>query len=137
MDLIDTFRDVKVWHAFYPLFEKWYVEDNKALKKLSDIGISLKRHIFVDNSQCTELMKFVAKVSSFPFDSFFTYCLLCSSLHFNNLSLTTIMQLLLQSICSDCLTISTMNMLSIIISQQCSQSVISQFKLQRRTSRRL
>ena len=70
VDLIDSFKDVqKVLHGFHGLFEKWYIEDYKNLRKLSDLGISLKRHVFVDNSQCSEFLKFIAQVhlSNIPF----------------------------------------------------------------------
>ena len=43
-DLIDSFKDIqKVLHAFYYLFEKWCLEDYKSLRKISNIGISLKK----------------------------------------------------------------------------------------------
>ena len=85
VDLIDCFKDIYNQSPAWFLSVVWelvcrYVEDNKALKKLSDIGISLKRHIFVDNCQCTEFLMFLAKVSSFPFDFYFFYLLLCLSM---------------------------------------------------------
>jgi len=62
-DLIDSFKDIqKVLHGFYSLFEKWYLEDYKNLRKLSDLGISLKRHVFVDNCQCAEFLKYISQV---------------------------------------------------------------------------
>ena len=70
VDLIDSFKDVlKVLNGFHSLFEKWYIEDYKNLKKLSDFGISLKRHVFVENCQCSEFLKFIAQVqlSNIPF----------------------------------------------------------------------
>ena len=62
-DLIDTFKDVqKVQYAFYDLFQYWYLQDYKALRKIADLGISLKRHVFVDNCQCSEFLKYISQV---------------------------------------------------------------------------
>ena len=62
-DLIDSSKDVqKVLHGFYSLFEKWYLEDYKNLHKISDLGISLKRHVFVDNCQCADFFRFILQV---------------------------------------------------------------------------
>ena len=67
-DLIDTFKDVqKVQHAFYDLFQYWYIQDYKALRKISDLGISLKRHVFVDNCQCSEFLKYISQVLRYIF----------------------------------------------------------------------
>ena len=74
-DLIDSFKDVqKVLHGFFSLFEEWYVEDYKLMRKIADLGISLKRHVFVDNCQCAEFLKFISQVNwlllAFSFVSF-------------------------------------------------------------------
>ena len=67
-DLIDTFKDVqKVQHAFYDLFQHWYIQDYKALRKLSDLGISLKRHVFIDYCQCSEFLKYISHVLRYIF----------------------------------------------------------------------
>ena len=76
-DLIDTFKDVqKVQHAFYDLFQHWYIQDYKALRKLSDLGISLKRHVFVDNCQCSEFLKYISQVLRYIFFRW-TQCYFC------------------------------------------------------------
>ena len=62
-DLIDSFKDVqKVLRGFYSLFEKWYLEDYKNSRKISDLGISLKHHVFVDNCQCADILRFISQV---------------------------------------------------------------------------
>ena len=61
-------------HGFYSLFEKGYLENYKNLRKLSDLGISLKHHVFVENCQCAEFMKFISQVLLPPTSPFFFFC---------------------------------------------------------------
>ena len=60
--MIDTFKDIQK------------VQDYKSLKKLSDLGISLKRHVFVDNCQCSEFLKYISQVLGYIY---FLRCYFC------------------------------------------------------------
>ena len=54
LNFFESFKDMnKVLHGFFQVFEKWYASDHIALKKLLDVGISVKHHIFDDICQCT------------------------------------------------------------------------------------